>query len=194
MHTEHEIAFLDDGENAEALKAELLKRNAAWVETVGDLRDGSAAGYTGVNGSMRTAVVACMDSRDPVEAMFGTHVGEMFVLRNAGNIISDDVVRGLLVAILEAGVKYVIVLGHSRCGMAQGDNPEKVAHFMKRLGPGFPLGPEWFGFFAAGQWDENALAQAEALRQRLAAWLPEESVPTVIPASYNIDDGRVEFL
>lgn len=64
-----------------------------------------------------TAVVACADSRVAPEIVFGKGIGELFVIRNAGNVVwEDSVVASLEFACGVLGVCLVMVLGHSRCG------------------------------------------------------------------------------
>lgn len=63
------------------------------------------------------AIVACADSRVAPEILFARGIGEVFVIRNAGNVVWEDGVMGSLEFAVEAlGVKLVMVLGHSQCG------------------------------------------------------------------------------
>lgn len=67
------------------------------------------------------AVVACSDSRVPVELLFDQGIGDIFVIRTAGNSVNDDYVMGSVdYAIEHLGVKAVIVLGHESCGGVTG--------------------------------------------------------------------------
>lgn len=71
-----------------------------------------------VNGQNPFAsVVACSDSREPVELIFDQGIGDIFVIRTAGNSVNDDIVMGSVdYAIDHLGVKAVVVLGHTHCG------------------------------------------------------------------------------
>lgn len=63
------------------------------------------------------AIVACSDSRVPVEHIFDSGVGELFVIRTAGNTVNDNSTMGTVeYAVSHLGVKLVVVLGHSSCG------------------------------------------------------------------------------
>lgn len=63
------------------------------------------------------AVVACADSRVPVEFIFDQGIGDIFVIRTAGNNVNDDAVMGSIdYAIEHLGVKTVVILGHESCG------------------------------------------------------------------------------
>ena len=52
----------------------------------------------------------------------------------------------------------------------------------------------WFGFFDQGKWNENALENANILKEQLTKLLPEDKVPDVFAASYDLDSGKVKFL
>src|SRR5262249_35897071 len=62
------------------------------------------------------AVLACADSRVPVELVFDQTIGHIFVTRVAGNIASPDIIASLEYAVAVLGVETLLVLGHSSCG------------------------------------------------------------------------------
>lgn len=67
--------------------------------------------------SRQVAVLTCMDARiDPLAAL-GLRTGEAHVIRNAGGVVTDDVLRSLAVSQHALGTREVLVLHHSRCGM-----------------------------------------------------------------------------
>jgi carbonic anhydrase len=66
----------------------------------------------------RLAVVTCMDARIDVFAALGLHLGEAHVIRNAGGRVTDDVLRSLALSSHVLGVDTVVVMQHSRCGLA----------------------------------------------------------------------------
>jgi carbonic anhydrase len=61
-------------------------------------------------------VVGCSDSRVPVEVIFDVGVGDLFVVRTAGNLIEDVCIASVEYAIAVLGVRLVMVMGHRRCG------------------------------------------------------------------------------
>jgi carbonic anhydrase len=67
--------------------------------------------------SLRLAVVTCMDSRLDVFAALGLKDGQAHILRNAGGVITDDVVRSLAISQRLLGTESVMVIHHSDCGM-----------------------------------------------------------------------------
>jgi carbonic anhydrase len=68
--------------------------------------------------SQRLAVLTCMDARIDVFAVLGLHLGEAHVIRNAGGRVTDDVLRSLALSVHVLGVDRVVVMQHTRCGLA----------------------------------------------------------------------------
>ncbi|NBX23022.1 MAG: carbonic anhydrase [Microbacteriaceae bacterium] len=66
------------------------------------------------------ALFGCSDSRLAAEIIFDKGLGDLFVVRNAGQIISDSVVASLEYAVAILGVPLIIVLGHDNCGAVNG--------------------------------------------------------------------------
>lgn len=67
--------------------------------------------------SRRVAVVTCMDARVDVYRALGLGEGEAHVLRNAGGVVSDDVIRSLAISQRRLGTCEVMLMHHTRCGM-----------------------------------------------------------------------------
>ena len=70
-----------------------------------------------VEPSLRLAIVSCMDSRLDVFAALGLGHGEAHVLRNAGGVITDDVIRSLSVSQRKLGTREVMLIHHDDCGL-----------------------------------------------------------------------------
>ncbi|HTX24916.1 MAG TPA: carbonic anhydrase [Steroidobacteraceae bacterium] len=66
------------------------------------------------------AVLGCMDSRVPPELVFDQTIGDIFVVRIAGNFVDTDILGSLEYATHAAGAKAIVVLGHSDCGAVKG--------------------------------------------------------------------------
>jgi carbonic anhydrase len=62
------------------------------------------------------AVLACADSRIPVELIFDQTIGKIFVTRVAGNVVTPEIIASLEYAVAVLGVETVLVLGHTSCG------------------------------------------------------------------------------
>lgn len=63
--------------------------------------------------------LTCMDPRLDVHRIFQLNPGDVFILRNAGNIYTLDMMRSILITILKHKIKFIIILGHLDCGMAK---------------------------------------------------------------------------
>jgi carbonic anhydrase len=75
----------------------------------------------------RLAVVTCMDARiDPLAAL-GLELGDAHVLRNAGAIVTDDVLRSLALSHAVLGTREALVVGHTGCGLHGASNEELCA-------------------------------------------------------------------
>jgi len=85
------------------------------------------------------AVLGCIDSRVPVEAVLDVGIGEVFVARSAGNVVDDDVLGGFEFATELAGAKLIVVLGHSACGAVKGacDGAElgNLTQLLRKINP-----------------------------------------------------------
>src|ERR1700741_3141001 len=67
--------------------------------------------------SKHVAVVACMDARLDVYRLLGLNEGEAHVIRNAGGVVTDDVIRSLAISQRLLGTEEIILIHHSDCGM-----------------------------------------------------------------------------
>jgi carbonic anhydrase len=66
------------------------------------------------------AIVSCMDSRTSAELVFDQGLGDIFSIRLAGAVITDEVLGSLEYACKAAGSKFIVVLGHTKCGAIKG--------------------------------------------------------------------------
>ncbi len=88
----------------------LLTRNSRYVEAFDK-------GELAAPPALRVAIVTCMDARlDPARAL-GLDEGDAHVIRNAGGVVTDDVIRSLSISQHELGTEAVMLIHHTRCGM-----------------------------------------------------------------------------
>ena len=82
------------------------------------------------------AYVSCSDSRVPPEVLFGRGVGELFIVRNAGNTVDTAALGSVEFAVGVLGVPLVVVMGHESCGAVKAamDVVEKNASFPGSIG------------------------------------------------------------
>jgi len=108
------------------------------------------------------AVLGCSDARVPVEIVFGQELGELFVVRVAGNVASPATLGSLEFAVRSLGTPLIVVLGHTRCGALDAT----VHALLDRAETKGPLG-------AVVDWVRPAvepLLDAESARNRAALW------------------------
>lgn len=110
---------------------ELVERNAQ--------RAGNGPGPLPSPPSLRVAVVACMDARIDPAQLLGLRPGEAHVIRNAGGVVTDDIIRSLAVSQRKLGTTEVMLLHHTKCGMASFTDEE----FRDELEHATGLRPTW---------------------------------------------------
>ena len=107
--------------------------------------------------SRHVAIVTCMDSRIDPLAELGLSVGEAHVVRNAGGVVTDDVIRSLCISQQLLGTREILIVHHSGCGMCGLDE----AAFSKEMEERFGERPEWpIGSFADPAEDVQAAIAA----------------------------------
>ena len=89
--------------------------------------------------SKHLAVVACMDARLNVYDMLGLGEGEAHVIRNAGGVVTDDVVRSLAISQRLLGTREIMLIHHSDCGMLTFTDDEFLAGIQQDTG----IKPTW---------------------------------------------------
>jgi carbonic anhydrase len=67
--------------------------------------------------ALQTVIVTCMDTRIDAYTLFGLGPGDVHVLRNAGGVITDDVIRSIAISQRRLGTTSVFVMHHTECGM-----------------------------------------------------------------------------
>jgi carbonic anhydrase len=88
---------------------------------------------------LHLAVVACMDSRLDVFAMLGLEVGDAHIVRNAGGVVTDDVIRSLVVSQRKLGTREIVLVHHTDCGALTFTDDELRNELLAETG----LKPAW---------------------------------------------------
>lgn len=89
--------------------------------------------------SPKAVVITCADSRVVPEFIFDVKLGELFVIRNAGNIIDENVIGNVEFAVSHLNAKYILILAHEKCGavaeaVEKVNIGEKLHGFIKPIG------------------------------------------------------------
>jgi carbonic anhydrase len=141
---------------------ELLSNNQSFADSL-------PAQHLDVRPSRRLAVVTCMDSRLDVFAALGLKDGEAHVLRNAGGVITDDVIRSLAVSQRRLGTREVMLVHHTDCGMQTLTDDGFRAELQEATGVAPAFAIESFT-------DLDADVRQSVLRVRRSAFVPYRDV------------------
>jgi len=197
------VTHVKPDEAIEKLKAGNAKYVAAPQVCAADLakqREGVAKSQT-----PWATVISCADSRVPPELLFGgVGPGELFVARNAGNMVDTATMGTIEYGAAVLGVPLILVLGHERCGAvaAACDVVAKKATFPGSIGPMVqaivPAAQAAKG--KPGDFVDNAVRESAkrtaaqvASKSKIVADLVKAGKVKVIASRYDLDDGKVEF-
>ena len=133
--------------------------------------------------SRRMAIVACMDARMDMPAMLGLRNGEAHILRNAGGVVTDDVIRSLCLSQRALGTEEIILVHHTKCGLSGLDEAALKAELAEEVG----VKPSW-SFEAFGDPYRDVIQSAERLR--LSPFLP--NTDHIGGFVYDVDTGLLE--
>jgi carbonic anhydrase len=109
----------------------LLHANLSYIETF--------PGPRPLRPKLRLAVVACQDSRLDLFGALGLEVGDAHLMRNAGGLPTDDVLRSLAISQRRLGTREIVIIHHTECGMQDFDD---VA-FRAELAGDSGIEPQW---------------------------------------------------
>ncbi len=144
----------------------LLAHNRTLASTGFQAARGPAArGALQAPPSRRVAIVTCMDARLDLPAALGLQPGEAHVIRNAGGVVTDDVIRSLAISQRLLGTRAVLLAHHTRCGMLGLDDAALRAELTRAAGSEPPFA---IGGFA----DLDGSVRASLARVRSCAFLP----------------------
>ncbi len=146
------------------------------------------------------AVLACSDSRTPPEILFDRGLGDLFVVRVAGNVADQVVIESLDYSVKHLGVRVVMILGHNKCGavtaaVAGHEEEGDVGPMLKELRPAVEATKGM-----AGDPVENAVRENVKLVMKNLATSPELTAMVqsgelkIIGGIYDLYTGKIEML
>jgi carbonic anhydrase len=99
-------------------------------------------GHRDVTPAKHLTIVTCMDSRLDIFRIFGLDIGDAHILRNAGGLATDDMLRSLVVSQRLLGTREIILLQHTDCGLNQVNEEEFRAQLVREGGsePPYEIG------------------------------------------------------
>lgn len=147
-------------------------------------------------------IVGCADSRVPPELAFDQGLGDLFVLRVAGNVVNDQSLGSIEYAVDHLAVRLIVVLGHQRCGAvkaaketiaAKSKAPAHIQSLVTAIQPAVEATVE--GDLEATM-EANVRNVVQALQTSAPVLKPkvDSGDLKVIGASYSLDTGTVSFL
>lgn len=145
-------------------------------------------------------VLCCSDSRVIPEILFDTGIGDLFVIRVAGNVIDDVVVASIEYAVAHLGTALVVVMGHEKCGAVtaalEGAEGGHLISLTDKIGPAVEQAKELEGDTLDHAIRLNAVNMAKLLRVTNPVLKPkyENKTLKILPAHYSLATGQVEFI
>ncbi len=147
-------------------------------------------------------VLGCADSRTPPEVLFDQGLGDLFVVRVAGNVLNDENLGSIEYGVKHLGAHLIVVLGHEHCGAikaardtiaAKATAPGHIQSLVEAIRPAVEA---TIGEDLVATTKANVLNMVRSLRHSapiLQGMVTDGSV-AVVGAYYNMDTGAVEFL
>ena len=142
---------------------QLFAANARYADTFAARAAG--ADISSPRPTRHTAVVCCMDARIDLFPLLGLRLGESHIIRNAGGIATDDVLRSLALSQRKLGTGEVMIVHHTDCGLHGLDEDALLADIEAEVGERPPFR---FGAFV----DLDASVRESVARVRAATFLP----------------------
>ena len=188
-----------------ASAVEKLKQgNARFVEKNMRSRDWLAKVSATAGGQYPfAAILACMDSRAPIEIIFDQGIGDVFGIRIAGNVVNEDVLGSMEYATKVVGSKLLVVLGHTSCGAVKGSIDDaklgnltgllaKIRPAVSASGPGSSKDDAYVTKVAQA----NVSQAMKEIREKSPTIKAQLDAGTVglVGAMYDVSTGKVTFL
>src|SRR5262249_11922443 len=150
------------------------------------------------------AIVSCMDSRVPAEIVCDRGLGDIFNLREAGNVVDVDTLGGLEYAAKVVGVKLIVVMGHSHCGAVKGaiDGVQlgNLTELLKKIEPAMakpvPAAKSKDDAYVQRVAEANVRLQMKEIQDKspVIKELIQSGKVGIAGAMYDIETGKVTFL
>ncbi len=179
----------------------LIKGNTRFVENQldGKLRDNARRESLISEQNPFAIILSCADSRVVPELIFDTGLGEIFVVRVAGNIANTSSIASIEFAVANLDPKIIVVLGHQNCGAVTaavkgGNNGNNLNRLLKHIKPAIISLKHGSTINEIGK--KNAELTAKELKSK--SLIIKNAVSSgeveIVSAYYNLDSGKVDFL
>ena len=142
-------------------------------------------------------ILSCSDSRVVPELAFDTGLGELFIIRVAGNVANTSSIASIEYAVAHLGTPLIIVLAHQSCGavtaaVAGGDNGENLNHLLKHISPAIAASDDK-SVDAVAVKNAKLTAQDLINKSTIISTAVKENKVEIRSAFYQLADGKVVF-
>ena len=164
----------------------------------GKLQDSSRREVLTTGQQPYAIILSCADSRVVPELAFDAGLGELFVVRVAGNIANNSSIASIEYAVAHCGSTVIVVLGHESCGavtaaISGGDNGHNLNHLLMHITPAKEASEDKS---VNGVVKKNAQMTSEELASRsgIIGNAVNSGSLKILPAFYNLGSGAVDYL
>lgn len=187
--------------NTSEIKNRLVEGNNRFVadKLDGKLQNSSRRGQLTGGQEPYAIILSCADSRVVPELAFDAGLGELFVVRVAGNIANSSSLASIEYAVAHCGSKMIVVLGHQSCGavtaaVAGGDNGYSLNHLLSHITPAIAASADGAEVNDVVRKNAELTAKELVSRSSIIKNAVENEGVQILPAYYNLDSGKVDFL
>lgn len=155
----------------------------------------------------KAIVLSCVDSRIPVEYVFDQGVGDIFVVRIAGNFVNEDILGSMEFACKISGSKLILVMGHENCGAIQTAIDDiklgNITKMIEKLKPAIEMSKNFKGEksiknsqYVAHVCENNVINTIEKIRKEssILKKMEERRQIKIVGAVYSLSSGKVNFM
>lgn len=144
-------------------------------------------------------VLSCADSRVVPELAFDTGLGELFVVRVAGNVANTSTLASIEYAVAHLKTQIIIVLGHQSCGavtaaVAGGDNGPNLNHLLDHIKPAIKEAGENASVDDVIRKNAELTKNELLVQSNIIKTAVEDGKVEILPSYYNLETGKVDFL
>ncbi|MEZ5008732.1 MAG: carbonic anhydrase family protein [Chitinophagales bacterium] len=193
---------------AESVILSLKEGNERFVNNDTHEYDFSAQVKEGIEGQFpKASVLACTDSRVPVERLFDKSIGDLYVARVAGNLVNEDILGSLEYASKVEGSKVIVVLGHENCtairSAIEGLEFGNMTNLLAKIAPAIDKANDYEGEKSIQNIDYvnyvselNILDKIEEIKLKspILKEMSDNGSIQIVGAIYHMESGEVTFL
>ncbi len=187
--------------NISDVKQRLKNGNERFVadKLDGKLQDSGRRDELTAGQSPYAIILSCADSRVVPELAFDAGLGELFVVRVAGNVANSSSIASIEYAVAHLNTEVIVVLGHESCGavsaaMSGGDNGYNLNHLLGHITPALHAAGKDASIAEVVKKNAELTAHELSNRSKIIGDAVESGKVEVLPAYYNLDSGKVDFL